>query len=119
MLEAVLDHATVVEYDKQQLHPLYHPNAHRNPVVAERAEGVYLYTTDGQRILDAMAGLWNVNIGYGNEELPAVAYEQMKKLAYTSNFVGMTNPPASELAHRLAGMAHPTLNTTFFTSGGS
>ena len=43
----------------------------------------------------------------------------MRKLAYTSNFVGMTNVPSSELAARLAGFAHPTLNTTFFTSGGS
>ena len=70
-------------------------------------------------MLDGMAGLWNVNIGYGNEELPLVAAEQMRKLAFTSNFVGMTNLPSAELADRLAGIAHPTLNTTFFTSGGS
>jgi putrescine---pyruvate transaminase len=119
MLDAVLDHATLVEHDRQQLHPLHHPAAHQNALVVERGEGVWLYTTDGQKILDGMAGLWNVNIGYGNQELPEVAYAQMKQLAYTSNFVGMTNPAAAELAHRLAGIAHPTLNTTFFTSGGS
>ena len=119
MLETTLDHATLVEHDKQQLHPLYHPSAHKNPMVVERAEGVWLYTTDGRKILDGMAGLWNVNVGYGNEELPAAAYEQMRKVAYTSNFAGMTTPPAAELAHRMAGIAHPTLNTTFFASGGS
>jgi len=119
MPEAVLDHATVIENDKKQLHPLYHPNAHKNPLVVDHAQGVWLYTTDGQKILDGMAGLWNVNIGYGNQELPEVAYTQMKKLAYTSNFVGMTNPPSAELAARLAGLAHPSLQTTFFTSGGS
>lgn len=114
-----LDHATLVEQDQRQLHPLFHPSRHADPLMVERADGVYIYTTDGRRILDGMAGLWNVNIGYGNQELPDVAAEQMRKLAFTSNFVGMTNVPSAELAARLAGFAHPTLNTTFFTSGGS
>jgi adenosylmethionine-8-amino-7-oxononanoate aminotransferase len=119
MTKAALDHATVVEMDKKQLHPVYHPSIHKDPLVVERGEGVWIYSTDGRKILDGMAGLWNVNIGYGNEELPKVAYEQMRKLAFTSNFSGMTNPPSAELASILAGMAHPSLNTTFFTSGGS
>ena len=119
MPQAVADHATVVENDKKQLHPLYHPTTHKNTMVVDHAEGVWLYTTDGKKVLDGMAGLWNVAIGYGNAELPEVAYEQMKKLAYTSNFVGMTNPPSAELAARMAGIAHPTMQTTFFTSGGS
>lgn len=118
-LDRTLDHATIVEHDRRQLHPLFHPKRHADPLVVERAEGVWLHSTDGRRVLDGMAGLWNVNIGYGNRELPQVAYEQMQKVAYTSNFVGMTTPPAAELAERMAGMAHPTLNTTFFASGGS
>ena len=112
-------HEQLIAQDQKQLHPLHHPNTHRDPLMVERAEGVWLYTTDGRRILDGMAGLWNVNIGYGNKELPQVAQEQMEKVAYTSNFAGMTTPPASELAAKLAGYAHPNLNTTFFTSGGS
>lgn len=119
MLEYTHDYATVVAQDQKQLHPMQHPNRHADPLVVERAEGVWLHTVDGRRVLDGMAGLWNVNIGYGNQELPEVAAEQMRKLAFTSNFVGMTNQPSSELAARLAGYAHPTLNTTFFTSGGS
>lgn len=119
MSTPMLDHAALLEHDKKQLHPLHHPKRHADPLIVERADGVWLYTTDGRRVLDAMSGLWNVNIGYGNQELPEAAYEQMKRLPYTSNYVGMSNPPSIELAYKLAGYAHPTLNTTFFTSGGS
>jgi adenosylmethionine-8-amino-7-oxononanoate aminotransferase len=87
--------------------------------VIERGEGVYLYTADGRKILDGMAGLWNVNVGYGREELAQAAYDQMKRLAFTSNFAGMTNVPATQLAHKLSGYAYSNLKTTFFTSGGS
>ncbi len=113
------DTTAYIESDKAQLHPLQHPSRHSAPLVIERAEGVYLYTTDGKKILDGMAGLWNVNIGYGNTELPEVAREQMLKLPFTSNFAGMTNVPASELAAKLSGYAYPDLKTTLFTSGGS
>lgn len=108
-----------LEKDKKQLHPVYHPKSHANAFVIERGEGVWLYTTDGKKILDGMAGLWNVNVGYGREELAKVAYEQMKDLAFTSNFSGMTNIPSIQLAEKLAGFAYEGLNTTLFTSGGS
>jgi putrescine---pyruvate transaminase len=113
------DTTTWIEKDRKQLHPIYHPKSHTNPLVIERGEGVWLYTTDGQKILDGMAGLWNVNAGYGREELAKTAYDQMKELAFTSNFSGMTNLPSITLADKLAGFAYPGLNTTFFTSGGS
>ncbi len=113
------DTATWIEKDKKQLHPTYHPKSHANPLVIERGEGVWLYTTDGQKILDGMAGLWNVNAGYGREELAKTAYDQMKDLAFTSNFSGMTNLPSIQLADKLAGFAYEGLNTTLFTSGGS
>ncbi len=113
------DTAAWIEKDKKQLHPTYHPKSHVNPLVIERGEGVWLYTTDGQKILDGMAGLWNVNAGYGREELAKAAYDQMKELAFTSNFAGMTNLPSTQLADKLAGFAYEGLNTTHFTSGGS
>ncbi len=113
------DTASWIEKDHKQLHPTYHPKSHANPLVIERGEGVWLYTTDGQKILDGMAGLWNVNVGYGREELAKVAYDQMKKLAFTSGFSGMTNLPSIQLADKLAGFAYEGLNTTMFTSGGS
>ena len=113
------DTAAWIEKDKKQLHPTYHPKSHANPLVIERGEGVWLYTTDGQKILDGMAGLWNVNAGYGREELAKTAYDQMKDLAFTSNFSGMTNLPSITLADKLAGFAYEGLSTTLFTSGGS
>lgn len=114
-----MSNAVLIEQDKKQLHPLYHPKFHQNPLIIERGEGVYLYTTEGKKILDAMAGLWNVNAGYGRRELAETAFEQMQLLAYTSNFVGMTNLPAIALAEKLSGYAYPNLTTTYFASGGS
>ncbi len=108
-----------IEKDKKQLHPTYHPKTHANPMVIEKGEGVWLHLTDGRKILDGMAGLWNVNAGYGREELAKAAYDQMKDLAFTSNFSGMTNLPSIQLADKLAGFAYEGLNTTLFTSGGS
>jgi putrescine---pyruvate transaminase len=113
------DTAKWVEKDFKQLHPTYHPKSHANPLVVARGEGVWLYTTDGQKILDGMAGLWNVNAGYGRQELAQAAYDQMKELAFTSGFSGMTNLPSIQLADKLAGFAYEGLNTTLFTSGGS
>ena len=113
------NHASLIEQDKRQLHPLHHPSRAENPAMVEKGAGVWLYTTDGKQILDAMAGLWNVNIGYGNKELPQVAYEQMLDLSYTSGFAGMSNPPSAQLAHKLAGFFRPNMNFTYFTSGGS
>jgi adenosylmethionine-8-amino-7-oxononanoate aminotransferase len=112
-------HQALQAADKFQLHPLQNPKTHTDPLVIERGEGVYLYTSDGRKILDGMAGLWNVSAGYGREELAKAAYEQMTKLAFTSNFAGMTNAPSAQLAEKLAGYCYPSLKTTFFTSGGS
>ncbi len=115
----VLNTANLIEQDRKQLHPLYHPKFHQDPLIVERGEGVWLYTLDGKKILDGMAGLWNVNAGYGRSELAETAREQMQRLAFTSNFAGMTNLPAIALANKLAGYAYPNLNTTYFASGGS
>jgi adenosylmethionine-8-amino-7-oxononanoate aminotransferase len=114
-----LDHHTLLEQDRKQIHPLQHPKLHQDPLIVERGEGIWLYTTDGRKILDGMAGMWNVNVGYGNPELIEAASAQMSKLAYTSNFAGMTNLPSIELAQKLAGFAYPNLHATFFASGGS
>lgn len=113
------EYSKLIEMDRKQLHPTYHPKSHADPLVISHGEGVWLHTVDGQVILDGMAGLWNVNVGYGREELAQTAFDQMKKLAFTSNFSGMTNLPSTLLANKLAGFAYEGLNTTHFTSGGS
>ncbi|MBP7997804.1 MAG: aspartate aminotransferase family protein [Candidatus Promineifilaceae bacterium] len=110
---------TWLEQDKTLLHPLHHPSAHQNPLIIESAHGVWLKTVDGREIMDGLAGLWNVLIGHGRTELAAAAHRQMTQLAYASNYAGMSNLPAIELAERLAGAAYPDLHMTYFTSGGA
>jgi putrescine aminotransferase len=87
--------------------------------IITRAEGVYIWDSDGRRILDAMAGLWCVNIGYGREELARAAYEQMQQLPYYNNFFQTTHPPAVDLAELLSQVTPAHLNHVFFTNSGS
>jgi putrescine---pyruvate transaminase len=101
------------------LHPLHHPSATDSPLLFTGGEGVWLHTADGKQVIDGLAGLWNVLIGHGNKALAAAAQTQMETLAYCSSYAGSSNIPAIELAGKLAGFAYPTLNTTFFTSGGA
>jgi adenosylmethionine-8-amino-7-oxononanoate aminotransferase len=115
----MVDHTTLLEQDRRLLHPLHHPSAHEAPLIIESGDGVWLKTTDGQSYIDGLAGLWNVMIGHGNVELAEAAKEQMSKLAYFSNYIGSATLPAIELADKMAGIAYPSLNTTFFTSGGA
>ena len=87
--------------------------------IITRAEGVYLWDSDGRKILDGMAGLWCVNVGYGREELARVAYEQLRELPYYNNFFQTTHPPAVDLAELLSQVAPEHLNHVFFTNSGS
>ncbi|WP_280552382.1 aspartate aminotransferase family protein [Halomonas sp. 25-S5] len=85
----------------------------------ERAEGVYIFDAEGNRILDGMAGLWCVNLGYGREELVTAATEQMRRLPYYNTFFKTTHPPAVKLAEKLCALAPAHLNHVFFTGSGS
>ena len=87
--------------------------------VITRAEGVYLWDSDGQRLLDGMAGLWCVNIGYGRHELAEVAAEQMRELPYYNSFFKTANPPAIALAELLAEVTPPHMNHVIYTGSGS
>jgi len=91
----------------------------RGARVIVKAEGVYLYDSDGQRILDGMAGLWCVNVGYGRRELAEAAYRQMLELPYYNSFFQTAHPPAIELARRLVELTPPQFNRVFFTGSGS
>ncbi|MBY6111487.1 aspartate aminotransferase family protein [Halomonas sp. H10-59] len=83
------------------------------------AEGVYIQDADGHRILDGMAGLWCVNLGYGRQELVDAASEQLTQLPYYNNFFKTTHPPAVELAETLCRLAPAHMNRVFFTGSGS
>ncbi|MCU0976153.1 MAG: aspartate aminotransferase family protein [Steroidobacteraceae bacterium] len=87
--------------------------------IVTRAEGAYLYDSEGRQILDGMAGLWCVNIGYGRKELAEAAYRQMQELPYYNSFFKSANPPAIELARVLAGLTPPQFSRAFFTGSGS
>ena len=87
--------------------------------VITQAKGVTLKDSEGNEILDAMAGLWCVNIGYGRDELADVAARQMRELPYYNTFFQTTHVPAIALANKLAELAPGDLNHVFFAGSGS
>ena len=120
----VFDRSTAAwqELDRQHyLHPFtdYKMLHARGTRVIVKAEGVYLYDSDGNRILDGMAGLWCVNLGYGRRELAEAAYRQMLELPYYNSFFQTAHPPAIELAKQLVDLTPPQFNRVFFTGSGS
>ena len=87
--------------------------------VITRAKGGTLTDSEGNEILDAMAGLWCVNIGYGRDELAEVSSRQMRELPYYNTFFQTTHVPAIALAERLAELTPYDLNHVFFANSGS
>ncbi len=87
--------------------------------IITRADGVYLWDSDGNKILDGMAGLWCVNVGYGRKELVDAATNQMQELPYYNNFFQTTHPPAIELSKALVDISPSQFNHVFFTNSGS
>jgi len=91
----------------------------KKPKVVVRANGVFIFDNDGKKYLDAMSGLWCVNIGYGRKELALAAQKQMEELPYYNTFFQSTHPPAIELSSKIASLAPKDLNTIFYSSSGS
>ncbi|MBB4632794.1 aspartate aminotransferase family protein [Sphingosinicella soli] len=87
--------------------------------IVTHAEGCYIHDGDGNRILDGMAGLWCVNIGYGRDELADVAAEQMRELPFYNTFFKTATPPTIELAAKIAGLTGGKLQHVFFNASGS
>lgn len=97
--------------------------ATRGARVITHAEGIYVWDSEGAKMLDAMSGLWCVNIGYGRKELADAAYQQIMTLPFYNSFFQTTNVPAVQLATKLASLA-PTLDGrsfqhVFYSSSGS
>ncbi len=103
------------------LHPFtdYRDLSRKGSRIVTRAEGVYLWDSDGHKILDGMAGLWCVNVGYGREELIEAASRQMRELPYYNSFFQCTHPPAIELSGVLTDLSPASFNHVFFTGSGS
>jgi putrescine---pyruvate transaminase len=84
--------------------------------VIVKAHGVYVWDSEGARIIDGMAGLWCVNVGYGRRELADAAYAQMQELPFYNTFFKTTHPPVAELSALLAQIT-PMQRFLFCNSG--
>ncbi len=87
--------------------------------IITRGEGPFIYDLDGNEILDGMAGLWCVNIGYGRNELADIAAKQMRELPYYNSFFRCSTPTPVLLAQKLAEIAPSNINQVFYGSSGS
>ncbi|MFP6809133.1 MAG: aspartate aminotransferase family protein [Pseudomonadales bacterium] len=106
---------------KHYLHPFtdFKKLAEEGSRIITRADGVYLWDSEGNRYLDAMAGLWCVNVGYGRHEIADAVKEQMLELPYYNSFFKTANPPAIELSRLVCSLAPEQMNHVFFTGSGS
>ena len=114
--------ASLIDSDRKHLiHPVANYRAHetRGVTVLERGKGAWLYDAQGNELLDAFAGLWCVNTGYGHESIVKVAAEQMAKLPYATGYFHFGSQPAIELAERLVELSPKNLQHVYFSLGGS
>jgi putrescine aminotransferase len=103
------------------LHPFTDHGAlrERGARVMVRGEGIYLWDSEGRKLIDGMSGLWCVNAGYGRSSITAAVARQMDTLPFYNSFFNTTNVPAVMLAARLAEVAPQGMNHVFFTGSGS
>jgi len=109
------------EFDRNHhMHSFTAPEAMKQapPFMIDSAEGSYV-TGQNIRLLDAMAGLGCVNIGYGRKELADTAAHVMEKLSYYHSFAAVTNPYAAALSQKIASLAPSHLNKVFISNSGS
>ena len=111
--------------EARDLRYVFHPTTNlaelhaSGPLVRHRAKGVYIWDSSGKQYLEAMAGLWCTALGYGVEELIAVAEAQMRTLSYAQLFAGVTNEPSVALAEKLSNMVPIEKARVFFGQSGS
>jgi putrescine---pyruvate transaminase len=103
------------------LHPFtdFKALAQKGSRIITKAENIYLWDSEGHKILDAMSGLWCVNVGYGRQELINAATKQLQELPFYNSFFQTATPPAIELAELLAQVAPPQFKHVFFSGSGS
>lgn len=116
---------TTVEWQAADAAHFLHPFTDPAALTAEGARiitdasGVYIVDSDGHRLIDGMAGLWNVNVGYGQKSLIDASHEQMQKLAYYNAFFHTAVPSAIELAEHLARVSPPNFKHVYYSNSGS
>ena len=112
----------LIALDRDHLiHPVapWRKHEQRGVTVLESGHGAWLRDADGNELLDAFAGLWCVNIGYGQESVVQAAAEQMRKLPYATGYFHFGSEPAIRLAAKLVEIAPPSLTHVYLTLGGS
>lgn len=120
----MLDKAKPETLDQiQDLDPYWMPFTHnqrfkKNPKLYAEAKGCYYTTTDGQRLFDALSGLWCCNVGHSHPRIVEAVQQQVAKLDYSTAFQ-IGHPEAFRLAARLADLAPENLNHVFYTNSGS
>ena len=112
--------ADIMRTDNQFIHPWddIAKLGENKRTVVEKGDGVYVYDSDGKRLLDGPGGMWCVNIGHGREEMARAIYDQIMQLPYTSPW-SLTTGPAVKFSEAIAAEAPGDLNHVFFTTGGS
>ncbi|MBG6220787.1 MULTISPECIES: aspartate aminotransferase family protein [unclassified Janthinobacterium] len=116
------DTAAIQQMDSAHyLHPFtdFQDLASKGARVMVRGDGVYLWDSQGKKIVDGMSGLWCVNVGYGRTSISQAVYRQMETLPFYNSFFGTTNVPAVQLAAKLAQISPPQFQHVFFTGSGS
>ncbi|MBU2978541.1 aspartate aminotransferase family protein [Alteromonas sp. C1M14] len=114
--------AHLAQLDAQHfIHPFTNSGelAAKGTRIIDRAEGIYIYDTQGQELIDGMAGLWCVNVGYSRQELVDAAMSQMQQLPYYNSFFQCTTPPAIALSEILSEVAPKHINNVFYCNSGS
>ena len=103
------------------LHPFtdFQSLAKKGARIITRADNIYLWDSEGHKILDAMSGLWCVNVGYGQRALIDAATRQLSELPFYNAFFQTATPPAIELAELLAEVTPPQFQHVFFSGSGS
>src|SRR5437660_6878859 len=110
----------LLETDRRYLvHPLHHPDDHKQPLVVVEGRGAMLRDADGREYIDGLSGLWNVNVGHGRAELADAASAQMRRIAFASAYIGATNEPAVRLAEKIVGHAYANTAAAYFTTAGA
>jgi len=120
--EPVRSNRSLVEIDRDHLiHPVSSFRGHERhgARILTEGDGMWLTDSDGRRILDAFAGLWCVNVGYGQDSIAEAAAEQMRRLPYATGYFHFSSEPAIRLADELTTLAPAGLDHIYFTLGGS
>lgn len=121
-MNSKVDTATLRQLDQSHhLHPFtdFKDYAHNGGRIVNKAEHIYIYDSEGHKMLDGMSGLWCCNLGYSQTSIIEAVYQQMQELPYYNNFFNCSNQPAVELAKALVDVTPAQFNHVFFTNSGS